>query len=89
MNSTEAHNRHEAGKTPHAHTARLINAKAAAESLGIGARTLWNLTKRKALPAHRIGRAVRYCPMELDAWVSLGCPTEPNAADKVRKGVRR
>lgn len=89
MNSTDAHNRHEAGTTPYAHTTRLINSETAAMFLGIGERTLWSLTKRNAMPVHRIGRAVRYCPLELDAWVRAGCPTEPNAADTVRKGVRR
>ncbi|MCH7791750.1 MAG: helix-turn-helix domain-containing protein [Planctomycetes bacterium] len=56
--------------------------------LGIGARTLWTLTNRGAIPSRKIGRSVRYCPAELRAWVAAGCPTEPGAAERVRKAVR-
>ncbi len=71
------------------YTPLLIDARSAAELLAIGPRTLWSLTNRRAIPARRIGRAVRYCPRELAAWIDLGCPTEPGAADRVRKAVRR
>lgn len=66
----------------------LIDAKAAARVLALGSRTLWTLTKCNAVPARRIGRAVRYCPAELRAWIALGCPTEPGSAERVRKAVR-
>ncbi len=57
--------------------------------LALGARTLWSLTKCGAIPSRHIGRAVRYCPDELRAWVGAGCPTDPGAADRIRKGVGR
>lgn len=70
-------------------TPLLIDAKAAAAMLAIGARTLWSLTKCSAIPSHRIGRAVRYCPDELRAWVAAGCPTEPGSAERVRAAMRK
>ena len=71
------------------YTALLIDAKAAARLLALGARTLWTLTKCNAVPSRHIGRSVRYCPGELRAWIAAGCPTEPGSADRVRKGVGR
>lgn len=68
-------------------TRLLIDAKAAAEQLAIGSRTLWSLTKCNAIPSRRIGRAVRYCPAELRAWIDAGCPTASGSADRVRKEV--
>ncbi|MEM1167388.1 MAG: hypothetical protein AAGI30_13990 [Planctomycetota bacterium] len=68
-------------------TCLLVDARAAAAMLAIGARTLWSLTKCDAVPSRRIGRAVRYCPTELRAWIGAGCPTEPGSAASVRKGV--
>jgi len=65
----------------------LISAPAAADILGISKRTLWSLTNRNAVPSKRIGRSVRYCPAELRAWITAGCPTESGAAAKLRKGV--
>ena len=70
-------------------TPLLINAKAAAAMLAIGARTLWTYTNCNAIPSRKIGRAVRYCPDDLRAWVAAGCPTDAGAADRVRKGARR
>lgn len=71
------------------HTPLLIDAKAAAAMLALGARTLWTYTNCRAIPSRKIGRAVRYCPAELRAWVDAGCPTEPGAAERVRRGVHR
>ncbi len=74
-------------------TPLLIDAKAAAAMLAIGARTLWTYTNCRAIPSRKIGRAVRYCPDELRAWIAAGCPTDAGAADGVRsamqKGARR
>ncbi|MCP3903277.1 MAG: helix-turn-helix domain-containing protein [Planctomycetes bacterium] len=71
----------------------LIDAKAAAAMLAIGARTLWTYTNCNAIPSRKIGRAVRYCPDELRAWIAAGCPTDAGAGDRVRavmrKGARR
>lgn len=78
------------GKNVHPdHTALLIDAKSASVMLSLGTRTIWSLTKCNAIPSHRIGRAVRYCPAELRAWIDDGCPTDPGAAERVRKAARR
>ena len=71
------------------HTPLLIDATAAAAIPALGARTLWALTKCDALPSQRIGRSVRYCPSELRAWIAAGCPTNPGAADLVRRHTGR
>lgn len=71
------------------HSPWLIDAPAAARLLSISARTLWALTKCRAVPSHRVGRSVRYCPTELRSWIAAGCPTEPGAADRLRKGAGR
>ena len=67
----------------------LIGNRDAACMLGIGARTLWSITKCKAIPSRKIGSRVLYSPDELRAWISLGCPTEPGAADRVTKAMRQ
>lgn len=67
----------------------LIDAKAARSMLCLGERRLWVLTNRKAIPSRKIGRSVRYSPVELAAWVACGCPTDAGAGDRVRKAVDR
>ncbi len=42
----------------------------AATTLSISSRTLWALTDRGEIPCIRIGRAVRYDPRDLTAWIS-------------------
>ena len=42
----------------------------------------------RRIPYVKIGRSVRYCPTELAAWVALGCPVDPGAADRVKKAAR-
>ncbi len=49
--------------------ALLINARQAAQALSISPRLLWSLTQRGDVPCLRIGRAVRYDPRDLQAWV--------------------
>lgn len=66
----------------------LINARGAAAMLAIGARSLWSYTNCRAIPSRRIGRSVRYVPAELLAWVDMGCPTDPGAADRVRTAMQ-
>jgi len=68
-------------------TPLLINSKAACAILGIGLRKLWSLTNSKAIPSRKIGVMVRYSPIELAAWIELGCPTNEDACDQVRKAV--
>ena len=69
-------------------TPYLIDAKDARALLAIGARKLWSLTNCGAIPSHRIGRSVRYSPVELRAWIDAGCPTDAGAGDRIRKAVR-
>ncbi len=57
------------GSNSHKHTALLIDAKAAAAMLALGVRTLWTYTNCRAIPSRKIGRAVRYCPDEVRAWI--------------------
>ena len=68
-------------------TPLLINAKAASQLLGISPRKLWSLTNCNAIPSRRIGGAIRYAPVELEAWIASGCPTEAGAGVRVRKSV--
>jgi len=47
----------------------LLNPKDAAKTLAISERKLWSLTNAKEIPHVRIGRAVRYSPDDLRAWI--------------------
>jgi excisionase family DNA binding protein len=47
----------------------LLTALEAAKALAVSPRTLWSLTNGGAIPCVRIGRAVRYAPGDLKAWV--------------------
>ena len=47
----------------------LFTAPEAAKALAISPRTLWSLTDSGEIPAVRIGRAVRYDPSDLRAWI--------------------
>ena len=69
-------------------TPLLIDSKAACKMLCIGSRRLWVLTNCGAIPSRKIGRSVRYASLELNAWVSCGCPTTSGAGDRVRKAVQ-
>jgi excisionase family DNA binding protein len=55
--------------TPTAPAPLLLTAKQAAAALAISERKLWSLTAGQALPVVRIGRAVRYSPAALQAWI--------------------
>ena len=50
-------------------SARLIDSREAAAILGLSRRTLWTLYNRGEIPVVRIGRAVRFDPADLRAWV--------------------
>jgi predicted DNA-binding transcriptional regulator AlpA len=56
---------------------------------GLGERTVWSLINRNALPHRRVGRAVMFVPDEVAAWIALGCPTDADAAKRVRKAARQ
>ncbi len=47
----------------------LLNARDACRALAIGRRKLWELTNTGELPCVRIGRAVRYDPRDLAAFI--------------------
>jgi len=91
---------HEAPRTPrsiagdeHGHTDSsrspiLVTSDEACELLRIGTQTLSKLQRIDAIPAKRIGRAVRFCTLELKAWTALGCPDQPGDADEARKLAR-
>lgn len=69
-------------------TRLLVSVPETCALLGLGARTVWSLTTRNALPHRRVGRRVLFSPVELEAWIGAGCPTEPGAAERVRKAMR-
>jgi excisionase family DNA binding protein len=48
----------------------LLNPADAAKTLSISPRTLWGLPDRGEIPCIRIGRAVRYDPRDLMAWIA-------------------
>lgn len=50
-------------------TVLLLTSPEAAKALAVSPRTLWSLTQSGAIPCVRIGRAVRYSPDDLRAWV--------------------
>ena len=48
---------------------RLLKSKAAAEYLCISERTLWNLQKNQQITAVRMGRLIRFDPVDLDDFI--------------------
>ena len=46
-----------------------LRSREAAEAIGVSARTLWTLTKRKEVPHVRVGRVVLYPVELLRAWL--------------------
>ena len=47
----------------------LLKPREAAEALAISPRTLWARTNAGEIPCVRLGRAVRYDPADLRAWI--------------------
>ncbi|MCG8407489.1 MAG: helix-turn-helix domain-containing protein [Phycisphaerales bacterium] len=47
----------------------LLRPDEAAKALAISPRKLWELTNCGEVPCIRIGRAVRYVPADLQAWI--------------------
>jgi predicted DNA-binding transcriptional regulator AlpA len=47
----------------------LWTSRQAAKALAICERKLWELTKAGAIPCVRIGRAVRYDPVDIRRWI--------------------
>ena len=50
-------------------TRLLLKPREAARCLAVSERLLRDLTNRSDLPCVRIGRAVRYDPADLEAWI--------------------
>ena len=61
----------------------LINSPTAARMLCISQRTLWSLTDVGEIPVIRIGRAVRYSPADLQAWIDRTRSTSRDRTDEV------
>jgi excisionase family DNA binding protein len=54
----------------HAAKVKLLwTSREAAAALNISERTLWKLTNEAKMPCVRIGRAVRYDPEDIRAWI--------------------
>jgi excisionase family DNA binding protein len=47
----------------------LLRPRDAAAALAVCEKTLWTLTDRGEIPVVKIGRAVRYDPRDLSAWI--------------------
>ena len=47
----------------------LLKPPEAAVALGISPRKLWSMTRAGEIPCVRLGRAVRYDPSDLRAWI--------------------
>jgi len=62
--------------------------KAGCELTGLGMNTVWSLVNCNALPHRRVGRAILFVTEEVKAWIAAGCPTDADAAIRVRKGVK-
>jgi hypothetical protein len=58
----------------------LVRPRDAARALAISERKLWDLTKLKIIPCVRIGRAVRYSPLDLQAWIETQKRSDPSEA---------
>jgi predicted DNA-binding transcriptional regulator AlpA len=61
----------------------LLTPRESAAALGLCEKTLWSLTDpRGPIRCVRIGRAVRYDPADLSAWVESAKSTSPQAGAK-------
>ena len=56
---------------------RLVTARELAEVLGLSASTVLDMWERGELPGFKIGRAVRFRPSEVEAWLE-GCRRGPS-----------
>lgn len=63
--------------------------EAGSKLTGLGPRTVWSLCRCNALPHRRVGRAILFVVAEVEAWIEAGCPTRSNAADSIRKSMRK
>ena len=57
------------------HASALLKAPEVARRLSVSVRHVRALHSRGALPTPiRLGRSVRWCADEIDAWIAAGCP---------------
>ena len=54
----------------------LLDESQAAVLLSLSPRKLWELAARGAIKSVKIGALKRYRRIDLEAWVSSGCPVE-------------
>lgn len=57
----------------------LLKIGEAAERLSLSPRKVAELVATEAVPCRRIGRALRFVEVELEAWVRSGCPCRPGS----------
>jgi excisionase family DNA binding protein len=63
-------------------TTRLLwTSREAAQALTISERKLWSLTNEGSIPCVRIGRAVRYDPADIRAWIESQKSAGASAAE--------
>jgi excisionase family DNA binding protein len=62
---------------------RLVTARELAEQLGLSPSTVLDMWERGELPAFKIGRAVRFRPSEVEAWLE-SCRRGPRVASSHR-----
>ena len=60
---------------------RLVTARQLAEVLGLSASTVLDMWERGELPGFKIGRAVRFRPSEVEAWLE-GCRRGPRPSHR-------
>ena len=63
---------------------RLLKFDEAAEALGIGRTSVYELTRRGELPVVRIGRSARIPAAALDEWVARQAEVAENEAEWLR-----
>lgn len=60
----------------------LIKVSDGARRLAVSRRTLCRLIAAGVIPVRRIGRSVRFDPIELQRWVEQGCPGASGRGDE-------
>ena len=65
----------------------LLTAKETAKALALSERKLWSLTNIGDIPSVRIGRAVRYSPRDLAAWIDAHKTGKVDTTGRRRKSL--
>lgn len=63
----------------------LLSVAQTAKRLSLSERTINDLVKINAIPHKRIGRRVLFSVRELEAWIAIGTPDHPGAAEEARR----